>query len=53
MIYHMKIIKRNGSEEVFNGDKIINAVTKANNACRIGRRNTGYGRGSDHGKGRF
>ena len=33
MIYHMKIIKRNGSEEVFNGDKIINAVTKANNAC--------------------
>ena len=29
----MKIIKRNGSEEVFNGDKIINAVTKANNAC--------------------
>ena len=33
MIHHMKIIKRNGSEEVFNGDKIINAVTKANNAC--------------------
>ena len=29
----MKIIKRNSSEEVFNGEKIINAVTKANNAC--------------------
>ncbi len=28
----MKIIKRNSSEEVFNGEKIINAVTKANNA---------------------
>lgn len=29
----MKIIKRNSSEEVFNGEKIVNAVTKANNAC--------------------
>lgn len=28
----MKIIKRNSSEETFNGEKIINAVTKANNA---------------------
>ena len=28
----MKIIKRNSSEENFNGEKIINAVTKANNA---------------------
>ncbi len=28
----MKIIKRNSSEEVFNGEKIINAVTKANSA---------------------
>ena len=28
----MKIIKRNSSEEPFNGEKIINAVTKANNA---------------------
>ncbi|MGN0471017.1 MAG: anaerobic ribonucleoside-triphosphate reductase [Acutalibacteraceae bacterium] len=28
----MKIIKRNGSEENFNGTKIIAAVTKANNA---------------------
>ncbi len=28
----MKIIKRNSSEEIFNGEKIINAVTKANNA---------------------
>ena len=28
----MKIIKRNGSEELFNGDKIINAVRKANNS---------------------
>ncbi len=29
----MKIIKRNSSEEVFNGEKIVNAVTKANHAC--------------------
>ena len=28
----MKIIKRNGSEEIFNVDKIINAVRKANNS---------------------
>ena len=28
----MKIIKRNSSEEVFNGEKIVNAITKANNA---------------------
>jgi ribonucleoside-triphosphate reductase len=28
----MKIIKRNGSEVVFDIEKIINAVTKANNA---------------------
>ncbi len=28
----MKIIKRNGSEELFNVDKIINAVRKANNS---------------------
>ena len=28
----MKIIKRNSSEENFNGEKIVNAVTKANNA---------------------
>ena len=28
----MKIIKRNSSEETFNGAKIVNAVTKANNA---------------------
>ncbi len=28
----MKIIKRNSSEEIFNGEKIVNAVTKANNA---------------------
>ena len=28
----MKIIKRNGSEETFNVDKIINAVRKANNS---------------------
>ena len=28
----MKIIKRNSSEEIFDGSKIINAVTKANNA---------------------
>ena len=28
----MKIIKRNGSEELFNIDKIINAVKKANNS---------------------
>ncbi len=29
----MKIIKRNGSEEVFNIEKIINAVRKANNSA--------------------
>ena len=29
----MKIIKRNGSEEIFNVDKIINAVRKANNSA--------------------
>ena len=28
----MRIIKRNSSEETFNGEKIVNAVTKANNA---------------------
>ena len=28
----MRIIKRNSSEETFNGGKIVNAVTKANNA---------------------
>ena len=28
----MKIIKRNGSEEDFNIEKIINAVRKANNS---------------------
>jgi ribonucleoside-triphosphate reductase len=28
----MKIIKRNGAEAVFDIDKIMNAVTKANNA---------------------
>ena len=28
----MRIIKRNSSEEIFNGEKIVNAVTKANNA---------------------
>ena len=28
----MKIIKRNGAEVVFNIDKIMNAVTKANEA---------------------
>ena len=28
----MKIIKRNGSEEIFNVEKIINAVRKANNS---------------------
>ena len=28
----MKIIKRNGAEEIFDIDKILNAVTKANNA---------------------
>ncbi len=28
----MKIIKRNSSEEIFDGSKIVNAVTKANNA---------------------
>ena len=28
----MRIIKRNGSEENFNIDKIINAVKKANNS---------------------
>ena len=32
-MFFMKIIKRNSSEEVFNGEKIVNAVTKANNAC--------------------
>ena len=31
----MKIIKRNSSEEAFNIDKIINAITKANNASHI------------------
>ena len=29
----MKVIKRNGSEVVFNIEKIINAITAANNAC--------------------
>ena len=29
----MKIIKRNGAEVVFDIDKIVMAVTKANNAC--------------------
>ncbi len=29
----MKIIKRNASEEIFDGSKIVNAVTKANSAC--------------------
>ncbi|MBQ2469859.1 MAG: hypothetical protein II514_01605, partial [Ruminococcus sp.] len=29
----MKIIKRNGSEEDFNIEKIINAVRKANNSA--------------------
>ncbi len=29
----MRIIKRNSSEEIFDGEKIVNAVTKANNAC--------------------
>ena len=33
----MKIIKRNGSEETFNSDKIFGAVTKANKACEKGR----------------
>lgn len=28
----MRIIKRNSSEETFNGEKIVNAITKANNA---------------------
>ena len=28
----MKIIKRDSSEEIFNGEKIYNAVLKANNA---------------------
>ena len=28
----MKIIKRDASEETFNVEKIINAITKANNA---------------------
>ena len=31
----MKIIKRNSSEETFNGEKIVNAVTKANNASQV------------------
>ena len=29
----MKIIKRNGSEETFNIEKIINAIRKANNSA--------------------
>ncbi|MGN0594710.1 MAG: ATP cone domain-containing protein, partial [Hominimerdicola sp.] len=33
----VKIIKRNGSEETFNSDKIFGAVTKANKACEKGR----------------
>ena len=33
----MKIIKRNGSEEIFDIEKIINAVKKANSACEKGR----------------
>ena len=70
----MKIIKRNGSEEVFDVAKIASAITKANAAtdsaplskeqiteiadyveykcnkksCRIGGRDTGYGRESDY-----
>ena len=36
----MKIIKRNGSEVVFDIEKIINAVTKANNAVEEGVRMT-------------
>ena len=31
----MKIIKRNGSEETFNIEKIINAIRKANNAADV------------------
>ncbi len=33
----MRIIKRNGSEETFDIEKIINAVTKANNATENGK----------------
>lgn len=33
----MRIIKRNGSEEVFNIEKIANAVHKANNATEYGK----------------
>ncbi len=33
----MKIIKRNGAEEIFDSEKIINAVKKANNAGEKGR----------------
>ena len=29
----MKIIKRDGSEQPFNKEKIIKAITKANNEC--------------------
>ncbi len=31
----MKIIKRNSSEETFNIEKIVNAITKANNASHV------------------
>ena len=33
----MKIIKRNGSEELFDSKKIISAVSKAAKACDDGR----------------
>ena len=33
----MKIIKRNGSEEIFDSEKIVNAVRKANDAGEKGR----------------
>ncbi|MCD7729940.1 MAG: anaerobic ribonucleoside-triphosphate reductase [Oscillospiraceae bacterium] len=36
----MKIIKRNGSEEIFNIEKIINAIAKANNAFSNGEPET-------------
>ena len=60
----MKIIKRNGAEEVFDIRKIVIAVTKADSssegrsltdsqiediACRVCGRDTGYGGKPDHG----
>ena len=39
-VYRMKLIKRNGAEELFNKEKISAAITKANEAIDVGERIT-------------